>query len=319
MLNYLIPQGASLNHHPIYWIEQRRISWKRALPRIPRYSLFWSLRVFLVVLALWLITVGDAYLNQPINSSGFSSFRYSLIDRSFTFIGWAGLAALALVVLLDFISVLVSVNGIVKDKYNEHWNLIHLTTLNQRGIIAAKHTLAQVRAWRITMIVVAARLSVLLIFGLHLLLIPDPYSDQTAIQSLLQNFVDNFFTSLVFLLGFALFSFLYIIEPLWRMRLITAMGTAISAWVRSATMGGLAGLAAVAFMWISHGLIIAAFLFVSNLIGQWLFTFNDVSAELTAVIIYIWIVAFFGIVYFYYRLLCRWSLRRAEKAAFRLD
>jgi hypothetical protein len=109
----------------------------------------------------------------------------------------------------------------------------------------------------------------------------------------------------------------YILEPLWRMRALTALGLWISARVGNAALAGLTGFGAMIVVWISQSVIMGILMwFTSAIMGRVFFEFMDsVLAIACGVLIMCVITAL--VIYNYYRILGEMSLNQALRNAFR--
>src|SRR5258708_1331226 len=131
-----------------------------------------------------------------------------------------------------------------------HCDLLRLTPLSAKTCIAAKHGIAQIRVWRVLALEVAVRMSGIIIliawrmfdYGLW-------WNSYVRVWPLYDELGRSFqyhpVASATNLILSAVLVVAYITEPLWRMRVITAFGLALSASLRNLTFGALSALALV--------------------------------------------------------------------------
>ncbi len=230
MLNFLFRDVPHISKHPIYTVEARRYRPPfREFDTFRRYSQKWLLHAFLWPMAFY------ALLYVTGRMEALMMARIWLVILSFF-----------LPLVLDFTSILASVNLILKDRKNEHWNLITLTTLNRDEVITAKHLLAQMRVWRFTLVIIGLRCS-LVVLELGINVWDSIYLGRNILATM---FVDSVLIFLTICMGVVV----YILEPLWRMRAVTGVGMMISARLRSLQMAILTGMGGLLLMWMGQGI-----------------------------------------------------------------
>jgi hypothetical protein len=201
--------------------------------------------VGVVIAALWLA----ALLTAPAYPVRYAS--YAVVARSSEFLSLAFSLSLLSNFLVDLVAVWVALPSIDMGQNPIWWDLIRVTTLNPEKILAAKHAAAQVRAWRMMMVIVSVRV---ILVGLFVL---------TAIMfhwrlGLIETSPDMF----GILPGLAILAATYVLEPYWRMRMMTALGLRIAARAPNLPMAILTGFGAILLVWILQMMIIFGLFFV---------------------------------------------------------
>lgn len=315
MLGRLIPNAQLMQTHPVFALEHRRIPAKRGLPRLPRYSLYWFLRVAVILSAMYGLTVYSNWRSYQ-DSGGYG---YIYIEGTYLFVLFLGFASLAANFVLDFICILASINGISKERNTQHWHLIWLSNLRPYDVVEAKHTLAQLRVWRITSILISIRILVLMLILLQVFFVQNLFDGGSVLMDVLNEFVRNPIESLFGVLAVVILASAYILEPLWRMRTLTALGTAISARISGFANGLLTGFGVIVVVWISQNMVLG---FAGGFTAQ-IFTLPglyNASSEIVVILAFtVTVLILVTTLYVYYRGLQRWALLRAAKDAFRVD
>jgi len=217
--------------------------------------------------------------------------------------GFSLLMALA----LDFNSMTAALGSISGEIAAKHWDLLRLTSLSSEQIALAKHGIAQIRTWRLTIFLMtlraAASLSIVLTFAL-LLYRSRPLNLFAAIDVVLLGF--GYGWVILFIMA------VYIVEPYWRMHAITALAIAISARTKTPALSLWAAVAALLAFWLAQGVIsalLAAEFYV--LFGQ-LIQFDQPTIQMSACAPLIFLGLSLGIIYGFYAVVQSWSLHHAE-------
>jgi len=180
-------------------------------------------------------------------------------------------------------------------------------------VMQAKHALAQESTVRVLVLVINLRIALVVLFGLFSVFVELPFEQQTNLELFQQALAEDRAETLFGIATLFVFLSIYIVEPIWRMQAVTAIGTAISARIANATQSLLGGLASIAFMWISQGMLIMAFLTLLFIVGRRVSVPNPIMGW----VVTLSIVGLIGILIFaYYRLVAGWGLRRAVRAGF---
>jgi hypothetical protein len=181
--------------------------------------------------------------------------------------------------VLDFAAVTSALNSINKDIADGRWDLICLTHASTREMIRAKYAVAQIRTWRVLTVVIGLRLIVVVFTLLTLFVaplfvsLPSYYaSPYYLVGSLWGAPLDEILLAIMIVpAAFATLG-LYIYEPRWRLRALTAASVAVSSQMRQTTLGILAGLGAVFGVWMAQVIMVGAAFALTLFLGSLLWT-----------------------------------------------
>jgi hypothetical protein len=243
--------------NPLFLYGARRFRWAN---RIRRASLRWAGLAGGIVLALWLLAILGAAGSSAVygaSPSRYNSAAYGVMSASSSFWGIAFVVSIGADVLLDMVCLAATVNAISGEITGGRWDLLRLSSLRSFEIIDAQHGLGQLRAWRFMAVIVGARVAVVLIAGLQAFALPMLLYNDTSVSGLFGYFG---LIGWLVILTFGVFFLVYIVEPFWRMRAMTALGLAISARVASLTSGLLAGFGAIVGVWVVQAIIMGVVL-----------------------------------------------------------
>lgn len=306
VLNFLIPHGAAFLNHPIYALEVRQQRSQRTLRHIVPYTTSRVGIITGILLAIWLCIL--AYHNGSADW-----YTYSASDTSESLFLWVFYASAGLNLLLDFFGVVATAGSINREKTSTNWDLLTVTTVRQETVIRAKHIAAQVRIWRLVTLIFGLRMGFTTWGLLHTAGTSIWFN---GLGHFIQEAIDEFRhepveTPLALYL-FALIFVVYMLESLWRARLVTAIGLAASARIQNTTSAILAGFAGVVLMWITQAIILIAMFWLSFEIGNYSAMYDD---DAIVVIITLVMSGWAAVIYGYYRLvrerLLKWATRRA--------
>jgi hypothetical protein len=286
--------------NPLFRYGARRFRWAN---RIHRVSVRWAALAGGVVLALWLLVILGAAGSSTVytaSSSRYNSASYRMMAASSSFWGIAFVLSIGADVLLDMVCMAATVSAISGEITSRRWDLLRLSSLPASAVVTAQFGLGQLRAWRFMAVIIGARMAVILIAGLQSFALPMLLYNDTSISGLFRSF--GLF-GWMFMLTFGVFFLVYIIEPLWRMRAMTALGLAISARIASLTGGLLAGFGAIVAVWVVQAIIMSIILGITFFVmaSALLFCGPFICAG----------VGF--IIYNFYRGLTHQALERAER------
>lgn len=170
--------------------------------------------------------------------------------RMFAIVDGLTLLSLGSTLLFDIYYMRVTLNLISHQVQSGHWAMLQLTPLPRREIVAAEWAIAQIRAWRMTAVEIGLRLFTGIVF-IYGPMIFDVVKTPTRLSP-------GFFVSLgvlsLFLLGF-------LVESVWRMKTLTAIGLAISAQAGDAAKSGLSAFAAIIGVRMVQGAILFGVLY----------------------------------------------------------
>ena len=289
------PQSAAIAQHPLYKIEYKQVRWAKTLPTFRTVSLRVVLISALLTIVVWLLLTW-------IHAQTFPYYNYYISWGSEMFLIVIALSFLVGIVL-DFMCMSASADAINSDVANGRWDLLRLTALNEQGILSAKHAISQLRCWRTILVMFGLRLGVSIV-GLLLVFVP----------SLRYANFDAY--SVVMLLIIGLMLAVYVLEPFWRARALTALGIYVSSLNRSSSGTFLTAFFALFIVWLLQSAVIGAAMFGVTWIAIGLSTATTAYVySLVFALCFngIWLAILCSAIYGFYHLLEQWSLRRTLK------
>jgi hypothetical protein len=290
MLRRLIRATMHLSNmrNPLFLLDVRRVRWFHS----PESLMDQSVRVFfftnLALAVLWLLLPGG--------DSGYGDNEL----RSLYAMGVMGLSIPA-AILLDLRAMLSVSNSISEEFTAGRMDLIRLTELWEGDIVAAKHSLAQVRVWRMTMLVACARLAGVLLTFLTLFV-------GVSAGSFFEAFRYAPLEVIIGLVSYGLFIVVFVLEPLWRVRAMTALGIAISTRVRNPALAILLGFLAIPAVWITQMVVLGVI--------SWVVLTSLVFVYASLMCMFSYAVVLAVLVYFFYDRLQTWALHHAIRHVF---
>lgn len=223
------------DHEEIFHRDLATVRGVRSVEGVWRYTL----RIFLMFLLVTCIAMVIAYLAvrdvYPVDEI--------LVVGFFTL-----LAIVALTYYTEFIIDIASLGfsiGLVnREVIANRLDLLRLAVGDESSVVRAKHGVAVVRTWRLAVVWIVMRIMVLLILLIFAcLFLYIVWMTEVPVLSAWQPALGWAIVG-IFVLPFVL------IEPVWRLRLLSALGVAISARVHSRTSSVLAAIAA----WFGYGI-----------------------------------------------------------------
>jgi hypothetical protein len=258
-----MPFADSVMRHPIFRWQVQRLSWGAASGDLWRFTRHVLVRAQLLMVVIWLLAAGLLYLSAP---DYVRSLHFFISDSGNRAVGWLVIALLPAGFILDFVSVQAALRSISGEVTAGRWDLLCLTALNIRGITHAKHAVAQLQTWRAMLLLAGARFAVIWLSLLAYYLLPVILTaDFSIIADVLRRIVDYpiEIAAAVLLLGGL--SAIYIIEPYWRMRTMTALGMTVSVYVRHVPLAGLVAIGLIGLVWLAQLVVLVSLLFVLSL------------------------------------------------------
>lgn len=298
--------------HPLFRFEAHRVRWGHSQQSLQNYTLRTFFLTCVVVFTVWaLLLVGHVIftLRLSVNGGQIYTFSRHLIDVMIVISFLAD-------AFLDFVSLGVSIHTISQEKVAGRWDLLRLTALNERGIVAAKHAGVRLRVWRFTTIIASARLAVLLLWLFATFILPYAVlGTNTNVNDLIVELMAQPFSTIVGMLVVLLAALVFVVEPFWRMQALTALGMVISAYVSHVPTARLAALGVMLLVWLLQIIVIIALIFGVGLgLGGVLvpFMFGTESA-LPALLFLLGAGVITSMtIYGFYSILQTWSLRRVS-------
>lgn len=248
---------AAMGEQPLFKYAVRRIRWAGTVEQLRRYNWRVAVIVHVLIVGLWLLTIYNSWTlySTIYNQTGSIRTYYAtpsyVSEQGFTFIAFLMLASIGLDIILDFACLVFALNSIGGEVSAGRWDLLRMTPIIEERIIAAKHGLAQVRAWRVMALVLYTRVAAVALLLLHVFLLPI----FTGGPSPFEVFRYDVFNPLLGLITIVIFLAVYVIEPVWRMRAMAAVGIAISARVYNIAFAFLTAFAVMVVVWIVQAII----------------------------------------------------------------
>jgi hypothetical protein len=252
----MFPLQMSLNlmnlANPIVRVEKSRVRWLGNPAKLRRFQWLALTLPFVAALTWWL---GSIYLFA--SAQGHAKFdAYTDFSKTLEIllIGTLGISVLAALVV-DFYSLIVTIASISHEAQRGHLDLLRLTAITPTDYADSKFAIGEMRAWRPLVIEIAVRVLTVVLTIAAMSFSPyysygwssSGYGIQITplISQLHQGLVRAPLKTIFDLLMIGMFIVLYIAEPLCRMRVLVAVGLAISTRLHNITMASLVGVAFV--------------------------------------------------------------------------
>lgn len=296
----LTPFSSAAADHPLFVYESRHVARMQTYTALIRGSVQTILMVMVIVFGLWLLMfIGGNYLNNgrydSLNLLPGDSASLALLCFSISLAAWA---------YLDFVSITSSLNAISGELISGRWDLLRLAGMREGFFTVSKHGVAQLKAWRAAAVIIGLRLSAAILMTVSLILgiASIPNATRTA----------EFW---LYIIGTAA-AFVFAVEPVWRMRMMTSVGLLISAHIRDATVAPFAAFGAILSVWVVQILVTAAVLVG---IGGLIFPLFIFGSTLTICAAIFPVVLLLAALYGFYVTVQGWCLRRVALRLIRLE
>lgn len=300
----LSPYPTSITRHPIFMRDARRIWWGYSEADLRRYSrrIFW--RTQIVVTFIWLGLSLLLLLSAP----AYAQSSYLLLMRSVNVLVLLFGIMLLMSLGLDFSCVNHATKNMHHEIDSQRWDLLRLTALNAPGIALSKHAIVSLQSWRVMSVIISGRIATLWLmlvayFILPLLLV----GDNSPLHFFLRGLRDAPLQNILVMLAFLFVASIYVIEPLWRMKAMTAVGMMVSTAVRDRSLVALGSFGMILTVWLLQAIILVS-LSMGFAFAAPLFFFNSVvmSHLVLGLILGIAALTIRG----FYVLLENWAIRR---------
>lgn len=303
MLKWMLVYPAKAPGYPLFRQEVRRVRWFQLPGSFQRQRARIFVFVFALVTFVWWFFTYDTYR--------FSGQVYAHITSD-SLIGGLLIFASAGNILLDMLAMLGAVNSINGEITSGRLDLLRLTQMGEVAIINAKHMAGQVRVWRVTLVLVSMRVTILFLMLVHITILPYWFGrNYTVLNSVFDSLRVNPIPTVFFVISFFLLWSIFIIEPLLRMPAMTALGIALSSRVHNASLGLLAGMLGIMVVWLAQAFIVGGMV---GLLMLFLAGVRDFILAFGALFIACLLLG--GMVYLFYQRLQVWSLRYALRHTF---
>lgn len=298
------PFTPDIDRHPIFVRDARRVHWGVSPDDLRRYSWRIALITQVVMLLVWLLLIALLFFSTPPYMRGSETF---LFVTSFNAAGLLMAVTVLAGLVLDFASMQAAVHSISGEVNARRWDLLRLTALHVQGIASAKYAVAQLRVWRMMVIMVSARVAAIWIMLLIYFVLPPLMLGSYAFDHLAAFFAAPLENTVLLGIG-VLTAIIYVLEPYWRMKAMTAMGMMVSTYELNTALAMLAGVGIIFAVWLLQLIIAASLIFGLGLLATLFF----ISSSALLVLGYLLLSAVvIGLtIYGFYSIVSRWGLRR---------
>ena len=195
-------------------------TWTRWRLRLFVYAAFWF---WVFMLAGTLASNDDPLWGGLMNNVIQLAFIFSVLDKF----------------LFDFIALLTGIEQVNRDFREGRWSMVAITNVSMGKLVQAKFAVAQLRAWRSVTNVIGLRLFVLLLLLLQNFVTPlftATDGPLALLGDIRINSLDDLLATLLLMAAFIGMAVIYLVEPRWRLRALSAASISISA--RTDDVGG---------------------------------------------------------------------------------
>lgn len=252
-----------------------------------------------VSVAIWLLL-------WWLSAAGYGAQQPQYIYRASSgVVFWLMLLALSSGLLLDMLAVRAGLPSISDDVGAHRWELLRLTPLRESSIVAGKHAAAQLRVWRALAAVIGLRAATAGLFMVNAFGLSYVFSGVSVFSR------EELPAVPLVLVTLAVFVVLYVFEPVWRVRAMTALGLAISSYVLSKALATLAAGAALLVVWAVQTVMTAVLLIYLSVVPLSLTMFSEHALVVAAYELGFSLVMIATVAGFH-NVVLHWSLRRVH-------
>lgn len=299
--------------HPLLFYFVRDVRGGRTPAGLRRYTR----KVFLVMTVVVLLGLLGAVLLTWPNTPGDDYWYYTV---AWVYWMWGVGISIGLFVIVDAVTVFFAAMSIREEIGQPvKFDLLRVSPLTPEAYLASRITLAQVRSWRVFVVMWAGRLCMwgLMVFLGVMGLLIWLYEDGSFIDSLS---LSDMGILMMFAGAFLIFSVMFLLEPLWRFRMMAELAASVAARVRRGvwmwfTLGGAVGAVLAAQGAIAVGVVLSSRLgavVVGRLLDRTSFETDWVAIAVGFVP---WVLMPAG-VWWYQTRVTRWRRRVAERTIF---
>ncbi|MGB7337756.1 MAG: hypothetical protein WBC91_02605 [Phototrophicaceae bacterium] len=297
--NWILPNES----FPLYQLERRQLKWART----PEKARLWLRSISIVTIAILVLIWFVVIWNDPSNYDEWH-FIYMYI------IGIASLTVLS--GILDFAAMVVTFSSLRNEKVLNRWDLLVLAADKQQ-ITHSKHAFARLRIGRVLAFNLAVRIAVLIMLLLTVT-IAGYYSEWGGlrIEDVIWEIQNNPLEFLIASILISLVSIFYLVEPIWRVKAVTAMGVALSGRITSISLLATAAFFTLSLMWILQAIILSIITYSLVWIGDSMWDFyyefnnSDIAEWFGWLSVMIIPIIYLLVAYGFYRLLQWFAYKR---------
>jgi len=297
LLSRLLPPQHLWND-PLFRSQARTVKWGESWAIMRDRTFAWLIQAFLIIVIAWLVCVGIYGITNVLTRSVPNGW---LLDFTQGYWVFAIVISLLANLAIDFTGISAGLGVISAEVTSGRYELIRMSLVRPTRIVASKYMLAQVRVWRDTARLMWVRL-LLIIFGVVIIAWNGFTADSYATFNYSRGVYDLY---PYYILGFS--AIVYVIEPYWRMKAVTAIGVALSSRLTTGVGATLAsGLALLAY-WLFQAVMLFALSFMLSIVTIWML-FDEIALLVCFPII---VAIGGGVIYGFYSIIQRVSLRHA--------
>jgi hypothetical protein len=281
-LTYFLPEIDTLQANPVFALERRHLLWPRTDDEITKYNRIILVSSLVVAAAGWIIVA--RFRN---NSADLAYFWELVIFLSAAFM-----------LFCSFYTGVMTTSSIQQRIDSGQWDDLRITLQSGSTVVEAYDALAQIRAWRLTLIEIALRLCGSTIFVIDWLYFSLSSSDQ---HLLLDPLCWIWTTTIVFILG------AFILEPVYRMRVIVALSIFITLNIQNVVYDLLADFAVILLILVLQLAALAGTFYIV----QWIADSGEAGVVGLACVLPVMLITIISLLYFLYGLVRQKTLSRA--------
>lgn len=276
------------------YLVQRHYRRSRRFPkRIKRYTLIWGCIVpFAIAVLGCLIAVVARTKYEVLHLSDWAELLMV--------VGFLG--SLGISILCDMYYAVVTVGRVNLDFYSIHSDLLRITLLPERDIVAGSYAALQLRLWRPAVFEMAIR--ALTLFVVELSVVIESYRYRTYSDPHI-SFDPYMFYLLAIITAFAI---PFVLEPLWRLRTVIGLGFVTAMHISARTSAYLTVFLGLLGMLIARAIIIVGVIWLFNAVFR---TFYRWDETINTIILLSGIVTGAAMFYLFYRFVQAASIRFA--------
>ncbi len=230
-LSAWLPGYEIKRRNPVYDYEHTRLN----LPDdLRNESLKWIAQAALLPMVTWLLFI--------IPAIALRSSMPAVVDLVGQIVIFFILLGLANTLSLDLIAAVAGLDSIKQDVQKGRWGLLRLSPLGMRRIVKAKHAIAQLSIWRSTCFMIGFRGALLGIIPMHMLVLQSQFGEFSLSSVINLDFptIQNSATlAIVASFAYCMVGITWILEPLWRVRALTAASLIAAGTTKEPSVRGL--------------------------------------------------------------------------------
>lgn len=302
-----------MNNNPIFHVDSKYLPDEATLRR---RSLRWIGGMFLVTFVLWSAFALVILRNPETTRATFETISTMLV--------WGVFLSFFDKPVLDFVGVSAALTSVGREINTGRMDLLRLTHLRLGTFLEGKHAIAQINAWRVMTFVMGFRLVVTVFLFLHevvlyeLLYLAEPAWMTSAFDFRAPT---HYLSLLASVPGVVTLITVYVLEPRWRLRALTASSLAVSAQNRDISLSLLSVALVIVRITMAQVFIAIAAIVLLSVVGWGTSLFNgtEQSIVVSGVAFVVYGALLGGLIRTSYHDMAKRSLSRAGMRLLRLD